>query len=123
MNRRRLHFVIALLLPLMALRAMLPAGYMLDAGQGGLRIVMCSEGLQAAPLGDNSDQSSNGHGQRDSGSCPFAHAAVSAPPPSASPSIAMVRFDAGRIPAIAPPTRSLSLIRVQSARGPPSISL
>jgi hypothetical protein len=123
-TRRRLHFVIALLLPLMALRALLPAGYMLDSGHGALRVVMCSEGLHSAPVGENSDPSNgNGHGQRDSGSCPFAQATMNAPPPSASPSIVMVRFEAGAVPAFAAPIRSTSLVRVQSARGPPSLSL
>lgn len=75
--RRHLHLLIALLLPLMVMRGMLPAGYMAAAEGGKLRIVMCSGGL--LPAGD----SGSGHDDRqasDAGSCLFAHATTVAPP-------------------------------------------
>lgn len=79
-TRRHLRRVLALLLPLMVLRALLPAGYMPAAHDGGLRIVMCSAGL-ALPAGDHDNNSGEGN-QPAAGSddCPFAHAAISAPP-------------------------------------------
>jgi hypothetical protein len=78
LTRRRLHLVIALLLPLMALRSLLPAGYMTVAEHGTLRIVMCSAGLA---LSADAGKSSTDHQlPGDSGTCSFAHAAVSAPP-------------------------------------------
>lgn len=74
-TRRRKDLLLALLLPLMVLRALLPAGYMPVAEGGELRIVMCSDGLQT-DAGDTDNQPAP-HGGDD---CPFAHAAVHAPP-------------------------------------------
>jgi hypothetical protein len=118
-SRRHLHLVIALLLPLMVLRAMLPAGYMPVAENGTLRIAMCSDGFQPAAT----DQSGDHQLPSNSGDCPFANAAVNAPPPAVSQSIVTIESDAGTAPAIAAPARSVSIVRVQSARGPPSFSL
>jgi hypothetical protein len=73
-SRRRL--LIALLLPVLALRVLLPAGFMPLAEGGELRIVMCSEGMQI-PGTDSGD----GHPQGDDmGKCPFASAGSPAPP-------------------------------------------
>jgi len=119
-----MHLVIALLLPLMVLRAMLPAGYMPVAQDGTLRIAMCSDGIQPAATDHGDKSTGSGHEQSSvSGSCAFANAAASAPPPAALQSIAVIEFDAGFIPAGAAPHRSASIVRVQSARGPPSLSL
>ena len=54
-SRRKVRGWIALLLPLMLLRAVLPPGYMPVANDGELRIVMCSVGLQL-----NSDAGASG---------------------------------------------------------------
>jgi hypothetical protein len=119
-----MHLVIALLLPLMVLRAMLPAGYMPVAENGTLRIAMCSDGIYRAATDHNSDKSGSGHEQSSaSGSCAFANAVVSAPPPAALQFIVAIAVDAGTIPASTAPTRPASIVRVQSARGPPSLSL
>ena len=75
--RRHLHLLIALLLPLMVMRGMLPAGYMAVAEDGKLRIVMCSAGL-VVPGDSGSD--TDDHRLPDSGNCLFAHAATVAPP-------------------------------------------
>jgi hypothetical protein len=74
--RRHLQLAIALLLPFMALRALLPAGFMPSA-DGGPRLVLCSEGLPASDSGGGPSQPAHG----DAGdNCPFAHAAHFAPP-------------------------------------------
>ena len=118
-SRRKVRGWIALLLPLMLLRAVLPPGYMPVANDGGLRIVMCSVGLQL-----NSDAGANGdHGQAaDDGSCLFAHAAAFAPP-SVAPCCPLApssrSFDllptAELPPATGPP-------RATGARAPPTFS-
>lgn len=77
-SRRRIHLLIALLLPLMVVRGMLPAGYMAAAEDGKLRIVMCSAGLTPADTSDGSD--SGDHTVPDPGQCLFAHAATLVPP-------------------------------------------
>jgi hypothetical protein len=120
-----MHLVIALLLPLMVLRAMLPTGYMPVAENGAFRIALCSDGIYPTATDHSSDESTgSGHEQSStSGSCAFANSAAGAPPPAALQSIVAIEIDAGTIPASAAPTRSASIVRVQSARGPPSISL
>jgi hypothetical protein len=124
-SRRHMHLVIALLLPLMVLRVMLPNGYMPVAGNGTLRIAMCSDGLYPAATDQVIEQAPGGAHDlpADSGNCVFANAAVHAPPPAITQSIVTTLFDAGIIPASAAPTHAASIVRVQSARGPPSLSV
>jgi hypothetical protein len=124
-SRRHTRLVIALLLPLMVLRAMLPAGFMPVAENGALRIVMCSEGIYPAPA-DQSGAENTGdtrHSASDSGSCPFANAAVNATPPVVSPALSRIESDGGAVPDLAAPAGTASVVRVQSARGPPSLSV
>lgn len=117
MPRRHLRLVLALLLPLMALRALLPAGTMPVAEDGGLRIVMCSAGL--AQPGDDGDHEL----PPNAGDCPFAHAATLAPPsqpvigPFTTP--ITVRFHSTRATTLPPATGPP---RVASARAPPALS-
>jgi hypothetical protein len=128
---RHIHLVIALLLPMMVLRAMLPAGYMPVTQDGTVRIAMCSDVLHIAASGaadaatdTGSDTDSSDHELPAAAeNCAFATAVPGAPPPVASFSFVIVDTDAGAIQAHAAPTRSVSLVRVQSARGPPSSSL
>lgn len=125
-TRRRLHLAIALLLPLMVLRAMLPTGYMPVTENGTLRIAMCSDGLYRAAVSTVGDRASDpGDHELPSGSsdCAFANAALNAPPPAATLAAVSIDSDAGAVLAHAAPTRSVALVRVQSARGPPSRSL
>jgi hypothetical protein len=78
-TRRLKRTLIALLLPLLVLRAMLPAGYMPVADASGLRIVMCSEGL-APPAASTADAGTTRHElPPNAGQCPFAHSGDSAP--------------------------------------------
>lgn len=82
--RHHIPLLIALLLPLMVMRGLLPAGYMASAEDGTLRIVMCSAGL-VAPADSSSSEYPAGEDPgnpsvADPGQCLFAHASVPAPP-------------------------------------------
>lgn len=99
MIRRRLHLLLVLLLPLLALRALLPVGYMPVVDARGLHLILCNPDLagRTTPLHDpaHHDAAHHGpahpdtgqhdpahHGQSGShGDCPFAHAPFNAPPP------------------------------------------
>jgi hypothetical protein len=116
--RRHLHLLIALLLPLMVMRGMLPAGYMPVAEDGAFKMALCSEGLQQpSSNGDTNDHRLPGSGS----DCLFAHAAGSAPPPSivvvASPEATDERS------AAMPAAQSIAstIRRAQSPRGPPTL--
>ena len=120
MTRRRIRFLIALLLPLMVLRALLPAGYMPVAGNDGLRIVMCSAGLATTTTGDATDRGDH-PGLAGGEGCVFAHAAVAAPPPVQG--VPAVRVAAGTSPDTPAESFVIStLLRSQSARAPPALS-
>src|SRR5262245_57767381 len=117
MTSARLRPWIALLLPLMLLRAMLPPGFMPVATDGGLQIVMCSAGLPAQA--DNGAADDKHPGLPDAGSCLFSHA-----PPSAPPSAAPCCGIAAPPPGFAPPLVAQRPLptgppRLASARGPP----
>jgi hypothetical protein len=119
--RRHLHLLIALLLPLMVMRGMLPTGYMAVTEAGKLRIVMCSAGL-AAPGDSDSAPDRDNQRTQDSGGCLFAHAAGVAPPvqagvvPAAPPARLQFSFAATSHlpPATGPP-------RLAAARAPPHL--
>jgi hypothetical protein len=91
-SRRRLHLVITLLLPLMALRAFMPAGYMVapvvNAAHGATQwaLVMCREGM--LPRADSgADQPGPGQhqpGTDDTDHCAFAATAAVPLPAEAS---------------------------------------
>jgi hypothetical protein len=119
-SRRRIRHVIALLLPLMVLRALLPAGFMPVAEHGELRMVMCSAGL-ALPGTDHSGKGTQDHTGSDS--CPFAHAAASAPPTqhvvAITEPLREVRFLSLAIDTLPPATGPP---RTAAARAPPALS-
>jgi hypothetical protein len=117
-SRRRLHLVIALLLPLLALRALLPAGYMPSADAGGARLVLCSEGLAAwnTPAHDPSQPA---HGDA-GGECPFAHAAHYAPPVYMTGTVPFVRTTAFVAPIRSNLPASSKPVRQGGARAPPA---
>jgi hypothetical protein len=121
-SRRRLELAILLMLPLMLLRGLLPAGYMVSGQQGELRVVMCADGLQAAP----GDHAGTGEGHPDlsgTGDCPFAQATFHAPPvqfvAGVVAPISEIRFISSAAeqlpPATGPP-------RQRAARAPPALS-
>ena len=114
-TRRSRRLWIALLLPLLALRAMLPAGHMPMATDGELHIVMCSAGLS------QSETRTDDHRVPQDGSCLFAHAAAFAPPSEVDrsrPAPALLTFD---IPVAAQPLPT-NPHRFAAARGPPRYS-
>jgi hypothetical protein len=118
-SRSRRHLVVALLLPLLALKALLPPGYMPAAGEGRLRIVMCSAGL-AALAGEQHD--GTGSQPAEHATCAFAMAGAAAPPPSQVISWLPLR-EAGLplAPIAAVAVAGTGLRRFQSPRGPPAI--
>jgi hypothetical protein len=115
--RRHLHWIIALLLPLMVVRGLLPAGYMPVAERGEIRMALCSGGLQLpGGAGDSGDHRLPGG----NGDCLFAHSAASAPPP------AIIALDSSAFSSetsLATPLaqqRASVIPRAQSSRGPPA---
>lgn len=116
--RRHLHLLIALLLPLMVMRGMLPAGYMPVAEGGVLKMALCSDGLRLpAGSGDNGNHQLPGS----SGDCLFAHAAASAPPPSSIAVAAPAFADAQSVETRAAQQAASVIPRAQSSRGPPAL--
>lgn len=115
MSRARLHCIVALLLPLLALKALLPPGYMPSAGDGQLRIVMCSAGLAAITGGGHGEDAPPG----DPAPCAFAIAGVVAPPPFLAATWLPLREAA--LPLAAPATSRPDAPprRYQAPRGPP----
>lgn len=113
-SRRRL--LIALLLPVLALRALLPAGFMPVTDGGELRVVMCSEGMQLSLAGTGGDHPAG----EDSGTCPFASASFIAPLPqfvvvaaTPAPGAGFISFAADDLPPSTGPPRAAA------ARAPP----
>ena len=116
-----MRLTIALLLPLMVLRAALPSGFMPVADQGGFRIVLCSDGLLLPAMAG--DAAADPH--PDSGSpadCVFAHCAMAAlVTHQAADTVAsragfrfIVAFADNNPPATGPP-------RTATARAPPAL--
>lgn len=119
-TRRHLHLAIALLLPLMVLRALLPAGYMPVAGDGAPRLVMCSGGFAAlSGDSDGTDESLPQIAQN----CLFAHASSAAPPPArvVVSVLPLSQFTAKT--QAAAPFHITSIQRAQGPRGPPAFHL
>lgn len=117
MRRSRRHLLIALLLPLLALRALLPAGFMPTADADGLRLVMCSDGL--VPATNDHDEGAPGLAW-DAGDCPFALSALLAPavePASGSLIPFLMFLDAAPAATTLPPATGPP--RQTTARGPP----
>jgi len=128
-SRRHLRRLIVLLLPLLALRALVPAGYMLSSGSGELLLVLCDGGLTGwdthAMSGHHEHaphHHDHGHDRMPSAGehCPFAHAPFNAPPPRmlvmASVPTPVFRFLPRSIDQL-PPTTGPP--RETSARAPP----
>jgi hypothetical protein len=116
-SRRHLHLLIALLLPLMVMRSMLPAGYMPVAESGAFKIALCSDGLQL-PLSEGDRNTHPLPGSN--GDCLFAHAAASAPPPSVV-SVPAALEAVARAGTESAAQQTVHVIpRAQSPRGPPA---
>jgi hypothetical protein len=137
---KRTHSLIWLLLPLLLLRGMVPAGFMVDVSQGKVAIVVCpghiltqspvsgadSANLSATDFGAVDHEHHGPMERREQSSsqlCPFAATAAAAPPPSFTPQLAAV------VPAIAvtfeissEPATLAGPARSQQSRAPPYFS-
>lgn len=116
----RRHLLITLLLPLMAMRAFVPAGFMPVVAMDGVSIVMCADGLPQ-PADDSGKR--DDHSGDSSGTCPYSQASYKAPPllPAAltfHPVLAAEQLEphTPQLPALTGPPRS------SVARAPPQLS-
>jgi hypothetical protein len=117
-SRRRLHLVLTLLLPLLTLRALLPAGFMVSAAADGPRIVMCSEGLAAWSAA--AEDSRHPQPAASGGDCLFALSAASAPPPQYVASGTVPVLNILFLPTVSgEPPHSTGPPRESGARAPP----
>jgi hypothetical protein len=117
-TRRRLNLLIALLLPLMVLRGLLPAGYMPVARGGVITMALCSDGLPLPHPAGGADHPLPGSGGSD---CPYAHATASAPPPAFVTLRATEFRPAGSVALHSAQLPALVIPRAQSSRGPPAL--
>lgn len=140
MSIRRKHFTLWLLLALVALRGLVPVGYMVDATPNGLAIVVCGSGIYAAAAqmpaampagehhhhhhhsaGDASEQSSTG--ASDHSICPFSMAATGSSAVSFPELIAFEQTVIGRVESRALVEYvSFGPSRAQQSRAPPALS-
>jgi len=129
-HRRLQRHVLALALPWLVLRLLLPAGFMPVVADGRAALDLCTaQGLQLAqPVGgpgspDHPGGEAPGTRGHDA-PCAFAASATAAPAPAphtdAAPVVAAIPFDT-TIPA-APGFVQPSILRAQSPRAPPFLS-
>lgn len=116
MTRRRSK-LIWLLLPLLALRGLVPAGFMVDTAHGHLAIVVCPGHIPAA----QDSEPGTGHDQP-SKLCPFAVAAVSAPPGFEAAIASFVSLSLENLATPAVLETGLTVTRAHPIRGPPALS-
>jgi hypothetical protein len=119
LTRARKHLLVALILPLLVVKAMLPAGFMPTVSDGQLRIVMCSAGLAQAGSA-TADESLPGERAPN---CAFAVAGLAAPPPPLLTMLVPLAPCHLPAPSNAAVTATAALRRYQSPRGPPSTLL
>jgi len=135
--RRRSRQILLLLLPLLALRLLVPAGFMVMADAGGLSIGLCSGFAPVpaeSPHGAGHAMRHMHHGAGHGGSpdrpegdshtpCLFASAAHSALLPQAHPAPPDTRIPRRTLLPMQPAVvAAASIYRAQSARGPPVLA-
>jgi hypothetical protein len=116
MSMRRQYKLIWWLLPLLALRGLVPVGFMLDMSHGDVAMVVCPGHLPGT------SESGADHGQPSPKLCPFAVAAA-AGPTAFVPGI--VSFVAVSLDNTAPPSVTETGVKALHAhliRGPPALS-
>ena len=126
MSRRQVHLWVWWLLPFLVARALMPVGFMAQAHDGKLQIVMCSAGVSLP--GAQSAGDANAHGGKSFDakhgdvSCPFAQAAA-APllDVSGSQQIAFIPT-AVSLPPAESPYYAAGPPRFIATRGPPVIA-
>jgi hypothetical protein len=123
MSMRRHYKLIWWLLPLLALRGLVPVGFMLDTSHGELAIVVCP-GHVGAQGSTSSDPDAPGtqHNQSASRLCPFAIAAGPALQASAAGVVSFVAISQEVIPSAAVSTASIKAQHAHLIRGPPALS-
>jgi hypothetical protein len=119
---RALRRSVAILALLLAVRALVPVGFMASATEAGIQLVFCDAGAIALQMGGHHAHHHHAGGTTDPG-CPYAQSSGPAP----LPSLPMLASDV-RVVRIAAPVESSAVIapqgphREQSPRGPPFLS-
>ena len=132
MNIRHTHRWIVWLLPLFALRAFIPVGFMLTLSDGGLQLVICSGsgpmGMSAGARGVDGQHhfdphAANGqheHSLADNATmCPFAVAGLSGALPSLDPVVVFIATVFDQVRPHSSPDLPASLVLIDRIRGPP----
>ena len=133
MKLRRFNRWILWLLPLLAVRALVPAGFMLSAQNGALQIVLCSGNgpvavTPSAPSahehhhdgGQAGSEHHSGSGAHGSSVCPFALAAMAYLPGSANAMLRLPAFSAAPADGVSQGVLFSHPILTDRIRGPPS---
>ncbi len=115
------HWPTLLLLGLLLLRGLVPAGFMLAPDNGRMAFVLCSVDL---PMGHNPrshDPADHPHGVHPDPTCPYAQSAAPAPLPTLPVLQAVIHLDVLRQPkAVAQVFLPSGPRREPSSRGPPA---
>jgi hypothetical protein len=119
---RALRHSVAILALLLAVRALVPMGFMASATEAGIQLVFCDAGAMAVHAAGHHAHHHHAGGTTDPG-CPYAQSSGPAP----LPSLPMLASDV-RIVCITSPVESSAVLalqgplREQSPRGPPFLS-
>jgi len=116
-TRRRRQFLIALILPVLVMRAFMPAGYMPGEHAGfGIALQFCGSPIPAAG-GDPGTAGSHAAQQ-----CAFALGAVAGPLPAVAQLGSLVLVSEPAVPPASLRCAAVSsCLRTQSPRGPPAL--
>jgi len=124
-----------LVLGLLFLRGLVPAGFMLAPVDGSLAFVLCDLDLPVAAMASNAmpashhhmhmaaDHAAHQHGAHGDRTCPYAQSAGPAPLPTLPALAGGSKFEQPRVPAAVTQTLlSFGPIRQPSSRGPPHLA-
>lgn len=125
MNRRVPTKILWWLMPLFALRALVPVGFMLDVSQGDVALVVCPG--HSSVEQDTSDAGAVGsedqrHTQSTFKLCPFAVAGGVAPPAVVAGVVSLDSVSLERISAPSVPEAADRASHAHLIRGPPALS-
>ena len=114
---------VAVLALLLAVRALIPAGFMASASDAGLQLVFCDAGVMAQHAGHHHAHHHSQTGATTDPDCPYAQSAGPAPLPSLPVVASDVRHAQLVVPAEAAPVAATSgPPRQQTPRGPPVLA-
>ena len=124
MLKHRAQLISLWLLPVLVMRALVPAGYMLDVSRGSAAVVMCSENFDTrtdhSRFGDSTIPQGGQHNSNEHSICPFALALGVALPAETSITLAstfsFATFDHDAAIHVSPFGPS----RINLTRGPPA---